>query len=99
MFASELLVAALIFTIRRAAVAELMKPGGNVSDMLNAAANRFRHSTVPAGDSIVTSAAASPEHAMPRHVSWVLAAAVMPAVAPDAPETEPVAVFRGPMWL
>ena len=60
MFASELDVEALTFT-KIAASGAPSNPVSNCWLMLNAAANRCRHSTVEAGDSTVTIAAASPD--------------------------------------
>jgi hypothetical protein len=64
MFASLFDDEALTFTRIAAFGPDTYKPGANDSECAKAAANRFFHSTVPAGDSIVTSAAASPEHAI-----------------------------------
>jgi hypothetical protein len=62
MLASQFDVDALIFTSIACARGAVIWPIGNVSLIVNAPAKRFRHSTVDDGDSIVTSAAASPEH-------------------------------------
>jgi hypothetical protein len=62
MFASLLDVEAETLTKMAWPAAPDRLPGGNPSDIVNAPANRFRHRIVDAGDSIVTIAAASPEH-------------------------------------
>lgn len=61
MFTSAFVVLADTFTRIAAPEAPTIVPGTNVSDTVNAAANRFDQSTVLAGDSIVTTAAASPD--------------------------------------
>src|SRR5688572_7144581 len=86
MLASQFEVDALILTRIAAFSPETKQPTGSVSEKVNAAANRLRYRIVEAGDSIVTSAAASPEPEMWVTVCILLSTAALvtntPALVP-----------------
>ena len=92
MFASEFDVEALTFTSTFCPEA----PGigaGKWTFTVNAAANRCRHRTVPAGDSMVTMAAASPDAEIFVTLQWsarvsFVRVAVTPALVPTAEATQ-----------